>query len=95
MKKVNDIGSNAKIKKTQNKEKAEKGSVAIRKKGNSFEARIRLELKKEMKGVDRNPRLSRSGVTEEIARTRLAQLIVEKYLIKQNSEKIEENICIF
>lgn len=92
MKKVNDIGSNAKIKKTQNKEKAEKGSVAIRKKGNSFEARIRLELKKEMKGVEKKQRLSRSGPTEEIARIRLAQLIIEKYLIKQNSETINEEV---
>ena len=32
--------------KTQKNNKAEKGSVTIRKKGNSFEARIRLELKK-------------------------------------------------
>lgn len=92
MKKVDNSVNKTKIKKVGGTEKAEKGTVTIRRKGNSFEARIRLELKKVMKGVDRNPRLSRSGVTEEIARTRLAQLIVEKYLIKQNSEKIEENI---
>ena len=92
MKKVNDIANKTKIKKADATEKAEKRTVTIRKKGNSFEARIRLELKKVMKGVDKNPRLSRSGVTEEIARTRLAQLIIEKYLIKQNSETIEENV---
>ena len=72
--------------------KAEKGTVTIRKKGNSFEARVRLELKKKMKGVDKNPRLSRSGITEEIARTRLAQLIIDTYLVKQNYEVINDKV---
>lgn len=30
--------------------KAEKGTVTIRKRGNSFEARVRLELKNKLKG---------------------------------------------
>ncbi len=72
--------------------KAEKGTVTIRQRGNSFEARIRLELKKGKKGEDGNPRLSRSGATEEIARTRLAQLIIETYIVKQNYEITEENV---
>lgn len=71
---------------------AEKGTVSVRQRGNSFEARIRLELKQSMKGVDKNPRLSRSGLTEEIAKRRLAQLIVDKYLIKADTEIIKENI---
>ena len=32
--------------------KAEKGTVTIRKRGNSFEARVRLELKNKLKGAD-------------------------------------------
>lgn len=36
-------------------DKAEKGTVTVRQRGNSFEARIRLELKNKMKGVDNNP----------------------------------------
>lgn len=71
---------------------AEKGTVSVRQRGNSFEARIRLELKQSMKGVDKNPRLSRSGLTAEIAKRRLAQLIVDKYLIKADTEIIKENI---
>jgi integrase len=72
--------------------KAEKGTVTVRKRGNSFEARIRLELKNKMKGVDCNPRLSRSAQTEALARQRLAELIIEKYLVKQNHELVQKNI---
>lgn len=88
MEKIN----NGRAIKTENSEKAEKGTVTVRQRGNSFEARIRLELKQTMKGVDKNPRLSRSGLTEELARKRLAQLIIDTYLLKQNYEVVEESI---
>ena len=74
------INSRVVIKNSKNNVKAERGTVTIRQRGNSFEARIRLELKK---GGDKNPRLSRSGPTEEIARQRLAQLIIDTYVVKQ------------
>lgn len=88
MEKIN----NGKTIKAESAEKAEKGTVTVRQRGNSFEARIRLELKQTMKGVDKNPRLSRSGLTEELARKRLAKLIIDKYLLKQNFEVVEENM---
>lgn len=75
-------------------DKSEKGTVTVRQRGNSFEARIRLELKNKLKGVDNNPRLSRSGLTEELARKRLAQLIIDTYLVKQNYELVEETIFL-
>lgn len=81
--------------KTSNKnkiDKAEKGTVTVRQRGNSFEARIRLELKNKLKGVDNNPRLSRSALTEELARKRLAQLIIDTYMVKQNYELVEESV---
>ena len=74
------IDSKVVIRNNKNNGKAEKGTVTVRKRGNSFEARIRLELKK---GAEKNPRLSRSGTTEEIARKRLAQLIIDTYIVKQ------------
>ena len=73
-------------------DKAEKGTVTIRRRGNSFEARIRLELKNKMKGVDNNPRLSRSALTEELARKRLAELIIDTFLIKGNHELVEDSV---
>lgn len=72
--------------------KAEKGAVTVRRRGNSFEARVRLELKNKVKGVDNNPRLSRSALTEELARRRLAELIIDTYLIKNNYELVEETV---
>ena len=81
-------GISTKAVKNTKTEKAEKGTVTVRQRGNSFEARVRLELKKVMKGVENNPRLSRSGPTEEIARRRLAQFIIDTYLIKGNPEII-------
>ena len=80
------------IRSNKNNDKAEKGTVTVRQRGNSFEARIRLELKNTMKGVEQNPRLSRSGTTEEIARKRLAQLIIDTYIVKQNYEITEETM---
>lgn len=84
--------SNKSAIKTKSSEKAEKGTVTVRQRGNSFEARIRLELKQTMKGVDKNPRLSRSAKAEELARKRLAQLIIDTYLLKQNFEVVKENV---
>lgn len=81
-----------KTEKINKNEKSEKGTVTVRQRGNSFEARIRLELKGKMKGADNNPRLSRSGLTEELARKRLAELIVDTYLIKTNHELVEESV---
>ena len=40
------IDSKVVIRNNKNNGKAEKGTVTVRKRGNSFEARIRLELKK-------------------------------------------------
>ena len=42
-----------------NRQRAPKGTVTIRKKGNSYEARVTLALNSIMEGVDKNPRLSR------------------------------------
>ena len=72
--------------------KAEKGTVSIRKRGNSFEARVRLELKNNLKGGECSPRLSRSAQTEELARQRLAELIIDTYLVKENRELITESV---
>lgn len=91
MEKINNKRA-VKMENSNKNDKAERGTVTVRQRGNSFEARIRLELKQEKKGVDKNPRLSRSGLTEEIARRRLAQLIIDTYLVKQNYELIEESI---
>lgn len=77
--------------KKENSEKAEKGTVTVRKRGNSYEARIRLELKHMIRGLEKNPRLSRSGTTEEIARLRLAELIIETFIIK-NIETIQDGL---
>lgn len=91
MEKINNKRAVGIDNKTKNK-KAEKGTVTVRQRGNSFEARVRLELKNKMKGVDNNPRLSRSALTEELAKKRLAELIIDKYLIKQNHELVEESV---
>lgn len=53
---------------------------------------MRLELKNKLKGADCNPRLSRSAQTEQLARQRLAELIIDTYLIKQNHELVEESV---
>ena len=95
MEKINNGTTVKMIKNTKEKkessEKAEKGTVTVRKRGNSYEARIRLELKHMIRGLERNPRLSRSGTTEEIARLRLAELIIETFIIK-NIETIKDGL---
>ena len=74
-----------------NRQRAPKGSVTVRKKGNSYEARVTLELVNIMEGVDKNPRLSRTAKTEEDAKKRLGKLIVDVYFEaqkKSHSKKI-------
>ena len=53
-----------------NRQRAPKGTVTIRKKGNSYEARVTLALNSIMEGVDKNPRLSRTARSEQEARKR-------------------------
>lgn len=79
-----------------NRQRAPKGCVTVRKKGNSFEARVTLELVSLMKGVERNPRLSRTAKTEAEARMRLGNQIAEVYFEMQqktNSTQIFSNEC--
>jgi len=66
-----------------NRKRAPKGTVTIRKKGNSYEARVTLELVSIIKGIDKNPRLSRTALTEKEARRRLGELIVDVYFEAQ------------
>lgn len=79
-----------------NRQRAPKGSVTIRKKGNSYEARITLALNSIAEGVDKNPRLSRTAKTEKDARQRLGELIADVYFEiqkKSNSEKVFSDEC--
>lgn len=79
-----------------NRQRAPKGSVTIRKKGNSYEARVTLELVNIMEGVDKNPRLSRTAKTEDDARKRLGKLIVDVYVEaqkKSHTKKIFSDEC--
>lgn len=79
-----------------NRQRSPKGSVIVRKKANSYEARVTLELVNVIKGVDRNPRLSRTAKTEEEARERLGKLIVDIYFEAQkqsNNKKIFSDEC--
>ena len=68
-----------------NRQRSPRGSVTVRKKGNSYEARVTLELLAYMEGVDKNPRLSRTAKTEKEARERLGKLIVDVYYDAQKS----------
>lgn len=79
-----------------NRQRAPRGSVTIRRKGNSYEARVTLELLAYMKGVDKSPRLSRSARTEKEARERLGKLIVDVYYEAQknsNNKKVFSDEC--
>ena len=62
-----------------NRQRAPKGTVTVRTKGNSFEARVTLDLTAVMEGVDKNPRLSRTAKTEKGARERLGEEIANIY----------------
>lgn len=79
-----------------NRQRSPRGGVTVRKKGNSYEARVTLELISIMEGVDKNPRLSRTAKTEEEAKIRLGKLIVDVYFKaqkKSNSTKIFSDEC--
>ena len=78
------------------RQRAPKGSVTVRKKGNSFEARVTLELVSIMEGVDKNPRLSRTAKTESEAKKRLGKLIADVYYEaqkKSNNNKVFSDEC--
>jgi hypothetical protein len=79
-----------------NRQRAPKGSVTVRQKGNSYEARVTLELVAIMEGVDKNPRLSRTAKTEDEARKRLGKLIVDVYFEaqkKSHNKKVFSDEC--
>lgn len=79
-----------------NRERSPRGSVTVRQKGNSFEARVTLELVNVMEGIEKNPRLSRTAKTEKEARRRLGELIVDVYFEaqkKSHNTKVFSNEC--
>lgn len=79
-----------------NNSKASKGTVTVRKKGNSYEARVTLDLNAVILGVNKNPRLSRCAKTEMESRKRLGELITDIYFKMQNksqNEKIFSDEC--
>ena len=79
-----------------NRQRAPKGTVTVRTKGNSFEARVTLDLTAVMEGVDKNPRLSRTAKTEKGARERLGEEIANIYFKIQkqvHTEKIFSDEC--
>ena len=79
-----------------NRQRSPRGSVTVRKKGNSYEARVTLELLAYMEGVDKNPRLSRAAKTEKEARERLGKLIVDVYYDAQknsNNKNVFSDEC--
>lgn len=73
------------------KQKTKKGQVSIRDKRNGKEARVTLQLN--IDGMP-NPRLSKYGDTEEIAKKRLAEAILLTYIEIQKKNKIA-NIQVF
>lgn len=77
-----------------NRQTLPKGTVTIRKKGNSYEARVTLAINSIMEGVYRNPRLSRTARSEQEARKRLGELITDVYFdIKRKSAVL--NVKVF
>lgn len=73
------------------KERTKKGEVSVRDRKNGKEARVTLQLN--IPGME-NPRLSKYGSTEEIARQRLAEAIVLTYIEIQKNKEFA-NIQIF
>lgn len=73
------------------KERTKKGEVSIRNKKNGKEARVTLQLN--ISGLS-NPRLEKYGATEEIARKRLAEAILLKYIEIQKNKEFA-NIQVF
>lgn len=80
----------SKLKKVK-KEKNKKGQVTVRDKKNGKEARVTLQLN--IPGV-KNPRIEKYGATEEIARKRLAEAILLKYIEIQKNKEFA-NIQVF
>lgn len=79
-----------------NRQRAPKGTVTVRAKANSFEARVTLDLTAIMEGVEKNPRLSRTAKTEKEARQRLGEEIANIYFKIQkqvHSEKVFSDEC--
>lgn len=79
-----------------NRQRAPKGTVTVRKKGNSYEARVTLALNSIVEGVDKNPRLSRTARSDKEARQRLGELITDVYFDiqrKTHQEKIFSDEC--
>lgn len=79
-----------------NRQRAPKGTVTVRKKSNSYEARVTLAINLIVEGVDKNPRLSHTAKTEKEARQRLGELIANVYFEiqkKSQSEKIFSDEC--
>ena len=80
-----------------NRKRAPKGSVTVRKKGNSYEARVTLELVNLIEGVDKNPRLSRTATTEAEAKRRLGKLVTDVYYEaqqKSNNVRVFSDECV-
>ena len=73
------------------KERMPKGQVSIRNKKNGKEARVTLQLN--IKGVP-NPRISKYGANEEVARKRLAEAILLKYIELQKNKEFA-NVQVF
>ncbi len=73
------------------KERTKKGEVSVRNKKNGKEARVTLQLN--IPGLS-NPRLEKYGATEEIARKRLAEAILLKYVEIQKNKEFA-NIQVF
>ena len=79
-----------------NRQRAPKGTVTVRSKANSFEARVTLDLTAIMEGVEKNPRLSRTAKTEKEARQRLGEEIANIYFKIQkqiHSDKVFSDEC--
>lgn len=79
-----------------NRERAPKGTVTVRTKANSFEARVTLDLTAITEGVGKNPRLSRTAKSEIEARKRLGEEIANIYFEVQKRvqrEKIFSDEC--
>lgn len=69
-----------------NRQRAPKGTVTVRMKGNSYEARVTLDLTATTEGAKKNPRISRTAKSEKEARQRLGEEIANIYFkIKQQA----------
>lgn len=81
----------SKTKLIKENKRAKKGEVKVRNKKNGKEARVTLQLN--IPGIQ-NPRLAKYGVTEEIARKRLAEEIVLTCIKIQKNKQLA-NIQVF